>query len=142
MRTSIARAAIPLFGIALVLTACQSFESVTSGGLASFLAGGPRQVILPMRLRGAHPTHAWRRWGRIKRMITFPTPVQHVVVIVMENRTVDNLFSAYYGSNFCGPSHSANCGSALDLYNPNALAGPDARREPAERALRSGPPPR
>jgi phospholipase C len=71
-----------------------------------------------MRLHGAHRSYAWRKYGHIKRLITFPTQIQHVVVIVMENRTVDNLFSAYYNSSFCGTNHGTNCGTALDLYNP------------------------
>jgi phospholipase C len=118
VRNRATRASLWLFSAALFLAACQSIHSLTEGGLAT-LAGGPRR-FLPIHFRGAHPSHAWQGRGRERRMITFPSQVQHVVVIVMENRTVDNLFAGYYSSTFCGPSHNAQCGlsNELDLHNP------------------------
>jgi phospholipase C len=35
---------------------------------------------------------------RLKHDIAFPTPISHIVVVVMENRTVDNLFNGFPGA--------------------------------------------
>lgn len=71
--------------------------------------------IVPANFRGAHPSFAWRSDGRARRRITFPTAIQHVVVIVMENRSVDNLFAGYFTQQF---NSRETWGQALDLYNP------------------------
>jgi phospholipase C len=67
--------------------------------------------------KGARPSHAWRDDGKARRLISFPTPIQHVVVIVMENRTVDNLFAGYYGRQF---RPGVTWGKAIDLRDPSA----------------------
>ncbi len=48
--------------------------------------------------RGAKPHHKWRRTRHGKFEVSFPTQIEHVVVIVMENRSVDNLFAGLYGT--------------------------------------------
>jgi hypothetical protein len=65
---------------------------------------------------GAHPSSMWRSDGGARR-VKFSTPIQHIVVIVMENRTPDNLFSGYYKKEF---RPGITWGQALDLYNPAA----------------------
>jgi hypothetical protein len=67
--------------------------------------------------RGAHPTYAWRQTGRYRRQVAYPTQIQHVVVIEMENRSVDNLFAGYYGQQF---GNGQTWDQALNLTNPNA----------------------
>ncbi len=108
-------ACLTVLGGALILVACQSVSEI-SGALSS----GRVASVPNIHFRGAHPSSAWINYGGVRRLITFPTQIHHVVVIVMENRTVDDLFAAYYDSAFCGPSHSANCGTAMNLYNPGA----------------------
>jgi phospholipase C len=71
--------------------------------------------------RGARPSYAIETVGGVRRVVTFPTAIQNVVVIVMENRTVDNLFSAYYNQRFPG---GGTWGSALNLYNPSDAKQP------------------
>jgi phospholipase C len=96
------------------------------GVLALFLAATPskplpvvfgRQPAVIPRFQGAHPSYAWRDGGNLRRLITFPTPIQHVVVIVMENRTVDNLFAGYYNVLY---APGLRWGQALNLYDPSA----------------------
>jgi hypothetical protein len=64
---------------------------------------------------GAKPSYQWRKYGRVRHLLMFPTKIQHVVVIVMENRTVDNLFSAYYNSTFNSPQKWYQ---VMNLWNP------------------------
>ena len=78
--------------------------------------GAPPQIVF----RGARPSRLVRIEGRSRRVMMLPTPVQHVVVIIMENRTVDDLLSGYYEWRACGTNHSTKCGSALNLYDPLA----------------------
>ena len=59
-----------------------------------------------------------RKYSNIQRQISFLTPIQHIVVISMENRTVDNLFAGRYSDTYTGPA-GGTWGSALDLANPN-----------------------
>ncbi len=72
--------------------------------------------------RGAKPHHKWRRTRHGKFELSFPTQIEHVVVIVMENRSVDNLFAGFYGTNYptggtfgsqmnlCNPANTSQCG--------------------------------
>ena len=117
MRDSMSRGWIALFSAAVFLAACQSFETLSSGSVSALLnRGAPGAGIRFARLR---PSHAWRKYGHIKRLLTFPTQIQHVVVIVMENRTVDDLLAGYYSQAWTGPG-GGTWGSALDLHNPAA----------------------
>jgi hypothetical protein len=65
--------------------------------------------------RGAKPHHKWRRTRHGKALVSYPTQIEHVVVIVMENRTVDNLFAGFYGFNYPG---GGTFGSRMNLCNP------------------------
>jgi hypothetical protein len=71
-------------------------------------------------MRGARPSYMWRKYGKVRRLITYQTPIQHVVVIDMENRTVDNLFSAYYNAQWKNTNLTWH--QVMDLYNPNSPA--------------------
>jgi hypothetical protein len=120
MRSRIARAYIAVFGAGLFLAACQSIVQPPLGNqtdLATAEGGSPASI----HFSGARPSHEWMIDHGIRRRLTFPTPIQHVVVIVMENRTVDNLFAGYYGKTWKGPNggHWQDPDN-LDLYNPNA----------------------
>jgi hypothetical protein len=74
--------------------------------------------IVPADFHGARPSFAWRTDGRARRRVAFPTPIQHVVVIVMENRSVDNLFAGYFKQQF---NSRETWGQALDLYDPSNI---------------------
>jgi phospholipase C len=105
VQKAIARAHVVIVGAALVLCACQS---AVQGPLwnGSSSAGSQRGWVMT---RGIARRHA------------FPTPIQHVVVIVMENRTVDDLFAAYYGRPWSGPNGGYwQDADNFNLYNPNA----------------------
>jgi|GEM_PF-1305410 len=79
-------------------------------------AAAPASLSSVAHFRGARPSLAVEGTGATRHFVTFPTPIQHVVVVVMENRTVDNLFSAYYSQPFPG---GGTYGSALNLWDPN-----------------------
>jgi phospholipase C len=68
------------------------------------------------RSTGERPSWARRDFGNTHRTVTFPGPIQHVVVIYMENRTADDLFSGYFNVPF---PRGGTFGSALDLRDPN-----------------------
>jgi Phosphoesterase family len=70
----------------------------------------------------------------MKRMISFPTPIQHIVVVVMENRTVDNLFAAYWGLSFPNPAYPT-WDQAMNLYDPYVVP----TLEPVSLAANIGP---
>lgn len=114
MRRSLAHISIALFAAALFLAACQSFASLPNR-IADLLGNGRGRPVL-IHFRGAHQSYAWRKGHGVKRLVTFPTQIQHVVVIIMENRTVDNLFAGLYGQPFMG---GQTWDQALNLENPN-----------------------
>ena len=66
--------------------------------------------------RGAQPSTVVESVDGMRRSVSFKTKIQHVVVISMENRTVDNLFAALYSKPFPG---GGTWGSALNLRNPS-----------------------
>ena len=67
--------------------------------------------------RGARPSYAIRRWHGIQRTMLFPTQIQHVVVIAMENRSFDDLLSGYYGQAW---SHGGDWQEVMNIWNPAA----------------------
>jgi hypothetical protein len=77
-----------VLAVAILLAACQSL-SIGPNGLSFASDGRGRPVNI--HYLGEHPSYAWRRHGRVKRQLQFPTPIQHIFVISMENRTVENL---------------------------------------------------
>jgi phospholipase C len=105
-------AAMPLALTALLLGSSAPSQHRTIGGQSA----APRSAFA-----GAKPSFAMRNWGKMHRMLQFSSAFQHVVVIVMENRTVDNLFSGYYGQPFPG---GGTWDTALNLYNPNNVSQP------------------
>jgi phospholipase C len=117
MQKPLARASISLFVAALLLVACQLLTSFP-GSIGGFLNSG-RGRMLAVHFRGARHSHAWRKYNGVKRLLNYPTQIQHVVVIVMENRTVDNLFDGYYAQTWTGAG-GGTWGSQLDLHDPNA----------------------
>ena len=64
---------------------------------------------------GARPSYQWRKLGKVRHLITYPTQIKHVVIIDMENRTVDNLFSAYYNLRF---DQNHKWYQVMNLWNP------------------------
>jgi hypothetical protein len=76
-----------------------------------------RPPVAARESSSTHSSYAWRTDGGVRRLVKFSTPIQHIVVIVMENRTVDNLFAGYYKAAF---RPGLTWGKALDLYNPAA----------------------
>ncbi len=81
-----------------------------------------RLVWYPHRhhVRARH-SYRWRFSHHHRFLEQFATPIQHVVIVYMENRTPDNLFSGYYSYSYPPGGSGATWGSALDLANP---AGP------------------
>ncbi|MBV9056116.1 MAG: hypothetical protein JO351_05710 [Candidatus Eremiobacteraeota bacterium] len=102
-----------------MLVACQSNTSVPPGiALQEASAGAPVSIAF----NGARSSHAWRTYGGVKRSVSFPTAIQHVVVISMENRTVDDLFAGYYGQAWHGYGGGRwQDRKNMDLYNPRSL---------------------
>ena len=98
--------------LALLVGGTITFSPQTSARPLYFTnpSGGLASRILASRHQGVR-----RHWGRVRHNISYPTPIEHVVVIVMENRTVDNLFAGYYGA-----------WPGLNLANPNGT--PTLRR--------------
>ncbi len=89
---------------------------------------GPWQSVLRtfsrlprVRYRGEHPTHrVVLRNHHTTGLINYPTQVQHIVVIYMENRSVDNLFSGLYYSPYPG---GGTWGSQLTLCQYDQPSG-------------------
>ena len=89
--------------------------------------------------RGAKPHHKWRRTRHGKALVSYPTQIEHVVVIVMENRTVDNLFDGFYNTayptggtfgdashlNLCNPNSPTQCAGHGPLTQYNLLCAPN-----------------
>jgi hypothetical protein len=76
----------------------------------------PVNRIRPSRIKGAHPSYAWRYHDGKRELVAFSTPIQHIVVIYMENRTPENLFGGYFG--ILNPNTGHFFGVDLDLSNP------------------------
>ena len=112
MRNPVLGMCFALFGSVALLVACQS---LASNPLTAAFSG--RKMMVPFR--GQHQTRAWRLYGHVRRMIIFPSQIQHVVVISMENRTVDNLFSGMSSTPWTGPGGYSTWGKALDLHDPS-----------------------
>jgi Phosphoesterase family len=107
LRTAINRRLIvAALGAAVLMPACQN-------GSVGPRAGAQQPVSIPFR--GAQPATVVESVDGIRRSVAFKTKIQHVVVISMENRTVDNLFAALYSNPFPG---GGTWGSALNLRNP------------------------
>jgi hypothetical protein len=70
----------------------------------------------------ARKSYKWRRHGAGKQLLQFNTPIQHVVIVYMENRTPDNLFASAYNTPWPPtPGNYATWGQALDLATTNFL---------------------
>ena len=88
----------------------------------------PINNVLPSRIPHARRSYAWRSHGNKRELVAFSTPIQHVVVIYMENRTPENLFGAWYGTT--NPSTGNTFGTDLkledvSLVSPNAYFSPE-----------------
>lgn len=88
----------------------------------------PANAPVPSRFPHARRSYAWRIHNGKRELITFSTPIQHVVIIYMENRTPEDLFGAYYNS---PAPNGTPLGDPreLDLINP-ASASPSISPEP------------
>ncbi len=104
------------------------FAALSVGALAELASSGNpvrkpgmlgATAVPPPRFFGERPSSNRRDYGSIHEILNFSGPIQHVVVIYMENRTPDDLFGAYYNAPY--PT-GGTWGHALDLYNP--LASP------------------
>lgn len=110
----------------------------------------PANALVPSRFLHARRSYAWRVHAGKRELITFSTPIQHVVIIYMENRTPENLFGAYFNSP--APNHTLlGDPRELDLVNPasaspsplapeplNYTADPNHEHEPAFTSDASG----
>jgi phospholipase C len=77
----------------------------------------PINWLDPRRYGNKHRSYKWRHHHGVTELVQYPTPIQHVVVVYMENRTLDNLFAGYYGTTW---------GSTVDLANPAGSSGSPA----------------
>jgi hypothetical protein len=89
--------------------------------------------------RGAKRHHRTIRTKHGMFQVSFPTQIEHVVVIVMENRTVDNLFDGFYNTayptggtfgdashlNLCNPNSPTQCAGHGPLTQYNLLCAPN-----------------
>ena len=82
----------------------------------------PVTAILPSRFPRARRSYAWRMHGGRRELVTFSTPIQHIVVIYMENRTPENLFGALYAAT--NPATGNTFGQDLKLVDPASLSPP------------------
>jgi phospholipase C len=57
-----------------------------------------------------------------RELIEFSTPIQHVIVIYLENRTPEDLFGAYW--RVINPTTGNTFGTDLDLIDPSSLTPP------------------
>ncbi len=88
---------------------------------------------------GAKRHHrSWRSKHGLAQ-VSYPTQIEHVVVIVMENRSVDNLFAGFYNTaypnggtfgdathlNLCNPSNPQQCGGHGPLTQYNLFCAPN-----------------
>jgi hypothetical protein len=110
------------FGALLILPAL----SATSHAAVVSQRDGATFTVLPQRPavlgRGAKPSLGVRDWQGKRRWIQFPTKLQHIVVIDMENRSMDNVFAAYYGASWQN-SPTTQWQNVMNIANP---AGPPA----------------
>src|SRR5690242_11518580 len=107
--------------LAAIGLVCASYDVSAAYGLVQLQANNSslHYLTLPqypaLRRRGAKRSYALRQWHGVQRMINYPTAIQHVVVIDMENRTVDNLFDGYFGTPFRGGPQTWD--QVMSLYN-------------------------
>ncbi len=81
----------------------------------------PVNALMPARFRGARPSYAWRIHNGKRELVAFSTPIQHIVIIEMENRTPEDLFGAYYNSPAPNGTPLGDL-TELDLVAPTATA--------------------
>lgn len=74
------------------------------------------------RFPHARRSYAWRYHGGRRELIEFANPIQHVVVVYMENRTPENLFAGYYYSP--SPTTAVPLGVRIGLADPATLSSP------------------
>ena len=79
----------------------------------------PVNAVIPSRIPHARRSYAWRIRGNRRELVTFSTPIQHIVVIYMENRTPENLFGAFYS--VTNPSTGNTFGTDLKLIDPASI---------------------
>jgi phospholipase C len=70
-----------------------------SSAFAAPIRPNAAQNALPRSMHEQHRTHDARK------LASYPTPIHHVVVVVMENRTIDNLFQLVPGADVSGTSN-------------------------------------
>jgi hypothetical protein len=80
----------------------------------------PINRIGPSRIPHAHPSYAWIVRAQKRELLAFSTPIQHVIIIYMENRTPEDLFGGFY--NVTNPNTGHPLGVDLDLANPSVLS--------------------
>lgn len=101
----------------------QFWDSLSPGFFSPPPGVRPVNPIIPnRRFPHARRSYAWRVHGNRRELVTFSTPIQHVVVIYMENRTPENLFGALY--NVRNPSTGNTFGTDLKLVDPSSLTPP------------------
>lgn len=79
----------------------------------------PVNQVVNSRIPHARRSYAWRYHGKNRELVTFSTPIQHVVVIYMENRTPEDLFGGIF--NWTNPVTMNKFGTDLDLVDPSSI---------------------
>jgi Phosphoesterase family len=87
----------------------------------------PVNRIALSHIPNARPSYSWRIHRGKRELVEFPTAIQHVIVIYMENRTPEDLFGAFYS--VTNPSTGNTFGTDLKLTNPT-LVSPSLSPEP------------
>jgi len=108
--------------VSLLIPALPTVAAIRTVPSSSQQRDGATYTVLPQSLavlrRGAKRSLGFRNWHGRRRYIMFPTQIQHIVVIDMENRTPDNLFAAYYGRPWQG-QQNVQWQNVMNIANPN-----------------------
>jgi Phosphoesterase family len=114
---------LPVAGIVLCASPTSSQQGSAGDAISPGFFSPPSDIqavnaaqIRP--LRNAAPSYAWRVHGGKRDLIAFSTPIQHVVLIYLENRTPEDLFGAFFNS----PDNTGRrWGDVLDLVDPVSI---------------------
>lgn len=99
--------------------ASQFGDSLSPGFFSPPPGVRPVNRLSPNNIQNARPSYAWLYHGNSRELVQFSTPIQHVVVIYMENRTPENLFGGIYS--WVNPATGNTFGQDLKLVDPASL---------------------
>lgn len=113
----VAGAAAPAPSDSTIPPVAQYGDYISAGFFSPPPGVRPVNRVSPSRFPGARRSYAWRYHKGKRELVEFSTPIQHIIVIYMENRTPEDLFGAYYNS----PAPDGTIlGKELDLVDPAA----------------------